>query len=51
MELGDLDCPEPIADILDAGEPPGLRIPPPRRKMNPAVTGDRQREVDRPAKG
>ena len=42
---------QPIADPLMPPEPAGLGIPVPWRQIRPAVAGDRQRKVDRPAEG
>ena len=41
---------ETITDPLGTGELAAFRVPFPRRKVNPAVAGDGQREIDRPAK-
>jgi hypothetical protein len=48
--LGDLYRAEPITDFLNAGKPAAFGVPPPRRKVDPAMAGDGQREIDRPAK-
>jgi hypothetical protein len=48
--LSDFYRTEPIADFLGAGEAAAFRIPPPRRKVDPAMAGDGQREIDGPAK-
>jgi hypothetical protein len=50
MALADLYCSEPTADPLNAGEPNVIRLPAPRREMDPPMTGDRQPKVDRPLK-
>src|SRR6516162_7745571 len=39
-----------IRNSLEPGEPAGLRVPAPRRELHPAVAGDGQSEVNRPAK-
>jgi len=48
--LSDFYRAEPITDFLSAGEADAFRVPPPRGKVDPAMAGDRQREIDRPAK-
>jgi hypothetical protein len=48
--LGDLYPAEPITNLLGAGELAAFRVPSPRRKVNPAMAGDGQREIDRPSK-
>ena len=48
--LSDFYRAEMITDLLGAGELAAFRVPSPRRKVNPAVAGDGQREIDRPAK-
>jgi hypothetical protein len=48
--LSDFYRAEMITDLLGAGESAAFRVPSPRRKVNPAVAGDGQREIDRPAK-
>jgi len=48
--LSNLYRAEPITDSLYTGEPAAFRVPLPRRKVNPAVAGDRQREIDGPRK-
>jgi hypothetical protein len=41
---------ETITDPLGTGKLAAFRVPLPRREVNPAVAGDGQREIDRPAK-
>jgi hypothetical protein len=41
---------ETITDPLGTREAPALRVPLPRRKVNPAVARDGQRDIDRPTK-
>jgi hypothetical protein len=48
--LSDFYRAETIADPLGAGESAAFRVPAPRRKIDPAVARDGQREIDRPAK-
>ena len=48
--LSDFYRAETITDVLGAGELTPFRVPPPRRKVDPAMAGDGQREIDRPAK-
>ena len=50
MALRDLDRADAGPDPFGAGEPAGFGVPLPRREMNPAMAGDGQREIDRPAK-
>jgi hypothetical protein len=48
--LSDFYRAETITDPLGTGELAAFRVPSPWRKVNPAVAGDGQREIDRPAK-
>jgi hypothetical protein len=41
---------ETITDPLGARKSTALRVPMPRRKVNPAVARDGQRDIDRPPK-
>lgn len=47
--LGDFYRPEAAGYPLGAREPAVLRVPTPRLEVNPAMAGDRQRQIDRPA--
>jgi hypothetical protein len=40
--LSDFNRAETITDLLGAAEPAAFRVPPPRRKGNPAVARDGQ---------
>jgi hypothetical protein len=48
--LRDLYRAETITDPLGTRELRALRVPLPRREVNPAVAGDGQRDIDRPLK-
>ncbi len=48
--LDNLNRAKTIADPLRTRELPALRVPLPRRKVNPAVARDGQRDIDRPTK-
>jgi hypothetical protein len=50
MTLRDLYSPDAILDPFSPAEPAAIRVPLPRREGYPTVAGDRQDQVDRPAK-
>jgi hypothetical protein len=48
--LSDFYRAETITDLFGACEMTAFQVPPPRRKVNPTVARDGQRQIDRPAK-
>jgi hypothetical protein len=48
--LSDLYCAAKVTYPLGAREPAAFRVPLPRRKVNPAVARNGQRDIDRPTK-